>query len=133
MSYPYLWVPIDISAKDISLLEGFQSKNIKRIVLPLRSHHSEVLMAMGIDILTFSQMKSKISLFIRIFKRNFPARILNAFFLARFLDGRGCIPGTLISSIVKANISPCSLAFTTQPRSFGPGGGVSATHCGRSC
>jgi hypothetical protein len=73
-------------------------------------------------------MKSKISPFNRIFKRNSPARILNAFFLARFLDGRGCIPGTLISAIVKANISPCIvLLFTTQPRSFGPAGGVSAT------
>jgi hypothetical protein len=32
---------IDINAKDMSLFEAFQSKNIKRIfVLPLRSHHS---------------------------------------------------------------------------------------------
>jgi hypothetical protein len=88
-------------------------------------------MAVGIDILAFSQMKIKISLFNRIFKRNSPARILNVFFLARFLDGRGCIPGTLISAIAKASISPCSLAFATQLRSFGPAGGVSAT--GRSC
>jgi hypothetical protein len=37
---------IDISAKSMSLLEGFQSKIIKRIFgLPLRSHHSKVLMA----------------------------------------------------------------------------------------
>jgi hypothetical protein len=85
---------------------------------------------MGIDVLTFSQMKSKISLVNRIFKRNSQARILNALFLARFLDGHGCISGTLIRAIAKANISPCSLTLTTQPRSSGPAGGVSATEDG---
>jgi hypothetical protein len=39
---------IDICAKDMSLLEAFESKNIKRIFgLPLRSHHKKVLMAMA--------------------------------------------------------------------------------------
>jgi hypothetical protein len=34
-----------------------------------------------------------------IFKRQSPACILNAFFLARFLTGSGCIKGTLLSAI----------------------------------
>ena len=75
---------VNICAKDLELLDRFQSNHFKRILgLPKRSHHSKLLAALNIKPVSAVVLNGKISLFSRIFKRQSPAP-LNAFLLARF-------------------------------------------------
>ena len=110
---------LSLGKRDIAAMEAFQSNNIKRIFgFPKRSHHSKLLVALGIRSIASVLNNLKISLFNRVFKRDSPVRDLNVAFISRHICKGHPMEGTLSGSISTMGLSPSSVAFAETVRPF---------------
>ena len=132
MSYPglstdvktYLWnsvgAPIltygmetlDISKTQAKKLLSAQGSVVKRVMgIPKRSHHNNLIQALGIKATTDTINNNTLNLYYRLFQCDSPARDLQCQFLAHYLLTNERFQGTIIDRIINLGGSPTEIAF----------------------
>jgi exonuclease III len=85
-----------------------------------RSHHSRFLSALGLPAVSDSISAQCQSLLNRLCRFASPARTLNFFLLGRLLSRGDTTPGTLVSRILSAGVSPISILYHGATKSRPP-------------
>jgi hypothetical protein len=113
MGVPTLMYGMDclsLSSKDVGKLSSLATNTIKSFLgIRRRSHHSNLLEALGIPTMLSEVQHASASLFHRIFLVDSPVRDLQTRLLARFLLTGSCVNGTLMSNLVKSGASPIDI------------------------
>ena len=108
-----------VNNKDLGELESFQNNHIKRMLgFFKRSHHSKLLIAIGVENIENSILNARLSLYHRIFKTDSVARDLNLYMLRDLVTDGTSIKGTLIDHVRKSSFSPVTVALRERPRNM---------------
>ena len=75
-------------------------------------HHTALLKALELDSVSDIITSRALGLFYQLFSVNSPARDLNCFLLAQYINNDTLIPGSLVQRIVSAGYSPVKAAFS---------------------
>ena len=101
-----------LKKNDLLALDSLQGYCIKLCFnLGKRSHHSRLVQALGLKRASDQISHNSISLLHRIGQTDTRARDLVTFMLSDYIVHGRCVPGTLISRVLDAGVSPTNVLF----------------------
>ena len=105
-----------ISKASMAKLESKQGLLIKQAMgIGKRSHHSKLLEAMNILPVEHTVQNMTLSLFHRIMQCDCPARDLNVFMMARYINTGQIYKRSLVGQIITLGLSPVCSALSNKP------------------
>ena len=105
-----------LSESDIKHLKTMQGNTMERVMgINNRSHHSNILKALGVPTVDDVIKNNAVRLYRNIFKASTPARDLQSVLLAHFILKGTIIKGTLLDRIVRAGADPLDLITDSSP------------------
>ena len=116
----------------INKLESLQGRCIKEAIgVSKRSHHSDLLTAMGINTVNNIANTKLANLWRRIFKVDSPAADLNRYLLSVYLQHGVVYPNTLLGRLLAAGLNPinCAVDKTNVKKGGGKGKMDLLTRC----
>ena len=104
---------VHINKTGINKMESMQGRCIKEAMgIPNRSHHSDLLTALGISKVYNIVAKNSANLWRRIFKVDSMAADLNRYLLSVFLRDGAVYPNTLLGRLISFGLDPIRCAVT---------------------
>lgn len=104
---------INLCHNDVNKMASCQGTNVKRCLgIPKRSHHSLLSQAVNVKPIEETLNNRMLSLFHRIFNVESPTKILNLYFVSRYLVHGSYIEGSLLSKIIRMGESPVNAMFS---------------------
>ena len=102
---------IYLNKTGINKLESLQGRCIKEAIgVSKRSHHSDLLTAMGINTVNNIVINNLATFWRRIFKVDSPAADLNRYLLSVYLQHGVVYPNTLLGRLLAAGLNPIKCA-----------------------
>lgn len=105
MSYGVVTLPITVN--HLKSMDTLQAKQVKQFMgLGHRTHHTNLMQALGIDKMSSVITKALRSFFYRVMSADTPYRNLVTHQLASHIGGRTVVKGTLVHKLLQSNVNP---------------------------